>query len=152
MAPYGTGCFDVIVDSDMLKEANDGGMDDMNIVPQQNFNLDQMDAGTPEFMTPQMPIPGGTTAYMNDGSAYQAFTPMPGADGSMGYNVGMDSPVQGSPTQTEMYRPIMASTPIHAGATPGPAGVGMPGGGASGYQANTPAYPRAGGSTPGYPT
>lgn len=27
LAPYGTGCFDVIMDTDMLKEANDGAVD-----------------------------------------------------------------------------------------------------------------------------
>lgn len=105
-----------------------------------------------------MPLPGGTSLYLGEaGSAYNAFTPMPGAGGTGVYGSGMDSPIQGSPTQVDMYsRPMMpGTTPIHAGATPGP----LPGtigvsGGASAYGAGTtPAYPRANaaGSTPGYP-
>ena len=96
-------------------------------------------------MTPEAPNFGETSVWGPEGSAYNAFTPGPG----MGYQVGADSPMQ-SPNQQDMYNPMMsASTPIYAGAgmTPGP----MPGamayaGGQSGYSANTPAYPRAGGS------
>ena len=64
-------------------------------------------------------MPGETSYYMPEGSAYQAFTPYQ-TGGNTAYNP--DSPLPRSPTQIDYYAQMKASgtTPIYAGMTPGP--------------------------------
>jgi DNA-directed RNA polymerase II subunit RPB1 len=50
LAPYGTGAFDVIMDTDMLKEANDGNIEEPNMAMMPNHGFDDFIAGTPEHM------------------------------------------------------------------------------------------------------
>lgn len=59
LAPYGTGSFDLMADTDMMKEANDLGGD---IAPVHDINAgmpdifdNEMDGGTPVWMTPTGP-------------------------------------------------------------------------------------------------
>jgi len=103
----------------------------MNVsMPDEMMNAN--DYGTPQYMmTPEAPVFGDTSVYMPEGSAYNAFTPGPA---TLGYSVGMDSPLDSS-GQTAMYNPMAsASTPIYAGATPGPVPGAMGySGGQSGY-------------------
>jgi hypothetical protein len=90
------------MDTDLLKEANDGNIEPMNVVYPEEIEEDA-NAGTPVWMTPSMPLQGDTSYYMPEGSAYQAFTPMPG--GHTGMYKGAESPIPGSSPggQTDLY-------------------------------------------------
>jgi len=88
------------MDVDAVKNANDGNIEAIGVGFQEEFEAD-LNAGTPLWMTPQnvMQGDGATSYYMPEGSAYQAFTPMPG--NSM--HIGAESPLPGSPTQIDYY-------------------------------------------------
>ena len=58
LAPYGTGSFDLMMDTDMLKEANDNaGNEAVNDCPdfEDLVNDHQLGGGTPVFLTPRAP-------------------------------------------------------------------------------------------------
>ena len=135
LAPYGTGCFDLIMDTSMLKAANDAG-------PAVSVNSGRMpnplsDPGsdTPQWMTPTAPAQDAYSTYQ--GSVYGAFTPTPGA-----------SPVWGDAGQTHTMLP---ATPIYnagGGQTPGPTPGYRTGSGTPGYS-SSPAYGGIGGGLGG---
>lgn len=151
LANYGTGCFDLIMDTEELQKAKVTNDDDFDQPMAYEYKPDFDNiVSTPDIlMTPDQPFLDGATAYEKDkdGSFYNAFTPMPMAT-STHYGVGA-SPIHGSPSHGDMYRMTQGTTPIYAGATPGPAAYSYDG--TQGYMrqaaGSTPAYPS---SSPGY--
>lgn len=108
------------------------------------FDVNDMDGGTPVWMTPTGPGAQGGTSYHMPGSAYGAFsTYQPG------------SPMAASPVGSPQYDQYKAmacpSSPIYGGgSTPGPTPDMVNPGGHAGYSPTSPAYARGPGTTPGY--
>ena len=68
-----------MADTDMMKEANDlsgdiAAVQDINGGMQDIFDVNDMDGGTPVWMTPTGPGAQGGTSYHMPGSAYGAFS------------------------------------------------------------------------------
>lgn len=77
LAPYGTGSFDLMADTDMMKQANDLDPEPRDL-PGNYSDYDPIvdgGGGTPVWMTPTGPGGGqGGTSYHMPGSAYGAFS------------------------------------------------------------------------------
>jgi DNA-directed RNA polymerase II subunit RPB1 len=144
LAPYGTGSFDLMVDTEMLKEANENIAEVLEGDLGRPDLLDEIEGRTPVWMTPTGPPGGGASSYYGPGATpYGAFTPLPGST----------SPLPTSPLPAGPYNVYAApSSPIYiSGATPGPTPGGQTGlVGHSGYSPTSPAYQRGPGTTPAY--
>lgn len=133
LAPYGTGCFDLMMDTSMLKAANDAGP---AVSVREPNVLGGGGSDTPVWMTPTAPAQEvGWTNYQ--GSVYGAFTPTPGA-----------SPVYGDAGQTHTMLPATPIYPAAGGQTPGPT-PGLRMGSATGGYSSSPAYGGIGGGLGG---
>jgi DNA-directed RNA polymerase II subunit RPB1 len=71
LAPYGTGSFDLMMDADMLKDANDGNIAGTK-VPDVDDPINGLGSGTPVMLSPSAPNHGASSYYMPEGTAYGA--------------------------------------------------------------------------------
>ena len=147
LAPYGTGCFDLMMDTDMLKDHSheDTGRPE---TPSDQGPGDERGNVTPEFLTPAAPDYGDRSIWGPDatqtqyqGTFTQYGTPEPAEPPSP----------PGGPRLTDAYLP--AASPIRppGGATPYQAsGPGRISAAPPGYSPTSPAYHTMGGTTPAY--
>lgn len=115
LAPYGTGSFDLMMDTDMLKEAN-YNHDAEDVGPgvmgsqylQEVSELDRDAAGTPDWRTPERPQ-DGTSHWVPSGTPHGpqasvcAFTPVPDRGRTPLHDPSLAASI-GSPTQAGLYQ------------------------------------------------
>merc|ERR1712130_252526 len=135
MPPIGTGCFDLFLDEEMLK----------NVVTIEAINVGGLEGGMTPYAHsgmspfPHSPYAGGATPYTEEQSPY-LYSPTP-SHGGTPYGDSAFSPIAQSPySDTGSFSPYSASSPAYMPSSPT---VGE-------YSPSSPAY-NSGGYSPSSP-
>jgi DNA-directed RNA polymerase II subunit RPB1 len=143
LAPYGTGAFDLMVDTDLIKTQATTSylMQQKQQVGEEDlYNMiEEEGERTPLVMSPEAPLDGGQTSAWGGGhTPFGSFTPpgMSGADSEY-------TPT--SPTNLDPYAPACPASPINnlvGGQSPYAAPGMVPAGSSQNYSPSSPAYPK----------